>query len=135
MVKNIIQKHSGPLVLVFVDLTAAYDHIPREFLFRVLEFRTGAKILVYILRKLYDGTKAYISGTKTHFDILVGCRQGGLESPTLFNYYFDFVLKFAQKRLIAGILMDGAFHLNTGFLANAPTENNAAANGCMARIS
>ena len=78
-------------MLVFVDLTAAYDHIPREFLFRILEFRTGAKILVYILRKFYDGTTAFISGTKTHFDILVGCRQGGLESPTLFNYYFDFI--------------------------------------------
>ena len=99
ILKNIIQKHSGPLVLVFVDLTAAYDHIPREFLFRVLEFRTGAKILVYILRKLYDGTKAYIAGTKTKFDILIGCRQGGLESPTLFNYYFDFILKVCAEEI------------------------------------
>ena len=99
IIKNVIQKHAGPLVLTFVDLTAAYDHIPRDFLFRVLEFRTGAKILVYILRKLYDGTTAYISGTKVHFDILTGCRQGGLESPTLFNYYFDFVLKVCAKEI------------------------------------
>ena len=49
--------------MIFVDLTAAYDHNPREFLFRVLEFRTGAKILVYILRKLYDGKKAYIASS------------------------------------------------------------------------
>ena len=55
--------------------------------------------MVYILRKLYDGTKAYISGTKTTFDILVGCRQGGLESPTLFNYYFDFVLKVCSEEI------------------------------------
>ena len=27
--KNVINKHAGPLVLVFIDLTAAYDHIPR----------------------------------------------------------------------------------------------------------
>ena len=99
IIKNVIQKHAGPLVLTFVDLTAAYDHIPRDFLFRVLEFRTGAKILVYILRKLYDGTTAYISGTKVHFDILTGCRQGGLESPTLFNYYFDFVLKVCAEEI------------------------------------
>ena len=59
-VKNVIQKHAGPLVLVFIDLTAANDHIPRLFLFRVLEFRTGAKILTCILRKLYDGTTAII---------------------------------------------------------------------------
>ena len=54
---------------------------------------TGAKILVYILQKLYDGTKAYIVETKVRFDLLVGCHQGGLESPTLFNYYFDFCLE------------------------------------------
>ena len=42
ILKNVIQKHSGPMVLVFVDLTAAYDHIPRDFVFRILEFRTGA---------------------------------------------------------------------------------------------
>ena len=99
IIKNVIQKHTGPLVLIFVDLTAAYDHIPREFLFRVLEFRTGAKILIYILRKLYDGTTAYISGTKVRFDLLIGCRQGGLESPTLFNYYFDFVLKVCVEEI------------------------------------
>ena len=63
------------------------------------KIRTGAKILVYILRKLYDGTTAFISGTKTHFDILVGCWQGGLESLTLFNYYFDFVLKICSEEI------------------------------------
>ena len=53
----------------------------------------------YILRKLYDGTTAYIAGTKTYFDLLVGCRQGGLESPTLFNYYFDIVLKVCAEEI------------------------------------
>ena len=99
IIKNVINKHAGPFVLVFIDLTAAYDHIPREFLFRVLEFRTGAKVLIYILRKLYEGTTAVICGSKTKFDILVGCRQGGLESPTLFNYYFDFVLKVCAEEI------------------------------------
>ena len=81
------------LVAIFIDLTAAYDHIPRDFLFRVLSFRTGAHLLIKILQKIYEGTTAYIAGSKIKFDILVGCRQGGLESPTCFNYYFDFVLK------------------------------------------
>ena len=99
IIKNVIKKHTGPLILVFIDLTAAYDHIPREFLFRVLEFRTGAKVLVYILRKLYEGTTAMVCGSKVKFDILIGCRQGGLESPTLFNYYFDFVLKVCAEEI------------------------------------
>ena len=45
------------LVLVFVDLAAAYDHIPREFLFRVLEFRTEAKILVTFFQNYMMGLK------------------------------------------------------------------------------
>ena len=64
-----------------------------------MEFRTGAKVLIYILRKLYDGTTVIISGSKVQFDILVGCRQDGLESPTLFNYYFDFVLKVCAEEI------------------------------------
>ena len=45
IVKNVIEKHEGLLVSVFIDLTAAYDHIPRDFLFRVLSFRTGSNLL------------------------------------------------------------------------------------------
>ena len=33
------------------------------------------------------------------FETEVGCRQGGQESPCLFNYYFDFVLKIAAKEI------------------------------------
>ena len=36
---------------------------------------------------------------KISFDVLVGCRQGGQESPILFNYYFDFVLKVAASEI------------------------------------
>ena len=36
---------------------------------------------------------------KTKFDVLVGCRQGGQESPCLFNYYFDYVLKVAAYEI------------------------------------
>ena len=79
IIKNVINNNGGPFDLVFIDLTAAYDHISREFLFRVL---------IYILRKLYDGITAAICGSKVKFDILIGFCQGGLESPTLFNYYF-----------------------------------------------
>jgi hypothetical protein len=99
IVKNVIQKFNDPLIAIFIDLTAAYDHIPRDFLFRVISFRTGSQLLTLILSKIYEHTTAYISGTKAKFDILIGCRQGGLESPTLFNYYFDFVLKVCAKTI------------------------------------
>ena len=48
---------------------------------------------------MYRRTTASIKGMKTKFDILVGCRQGGQESPVVFNYYFDFVLKVAAAEI------------------------------------
>ena len=99
IMKSVIEKHGGTLVAVYIDLTAAYDHIPRDFLFRVLQIRTGASHLIAILQKMYEGTTASIRGMDTVFDVLVGCRQGGQESPCLFNYYLDFVLKVAANEI------------------------------------
>ena len=48
---------------------------------------------------MYEGTTASIRGMKSSFDVLVGCRQGGQESPCLFNYYFDYVLKVAAHEI------------------------------------
>ena len=99
IVENIIEKYGGPLIVVYIDLTAAYDHIPRDFLFRVLTLRTGATHLIAILQAMYKSTTASILGMKAKFEVLVGCRQGGQESPCLFNYYFDYVLKVASHEI------------------------------------
>ena len=48
---------------------------------------------------MYEGTTASIKGMKTSFDVLIGCRQGGQESPCIFNYYFDYVLKVAAHEI------------------------------------
>ena len=93
IVKTVIEKYGGRLIAVCIDLTAAYNHIPRDFLFRVLKIRTGASHLVAILQKMYEDTTASIRGMTDTYDVLIGCRQGGQESPCLFNYYFDYVLK------------------------------------------
>ena len=96
---TLIEKYGEQLIVVYIDLTAAYDHMPRDFLFRVLSLRTGATHLVEIQRKMYEGTTASIIGMTAKFDVLVGCRQGGQESPCLFNYYFDYVLKVAASEI------------------------------------
>ena len=46
IVKMVTEKVKETLIAVYIDLTAAYDHIPRDFPFRVLNLRTGAKHLV-----------------------------------------------------------------------------------------
>ena len=73
--------------------------IYHEIFFSVLNLRTGATHLVAILKKMYELTTAPIKGTKAIFDVLVGCRQGGQESPCFFNYYFDYVLKLAAYEI------------------------------------
>ena len=97
--KNVIDRCGGTVIAIYIDLTAAYDHVPRDFLFRILKIRTGAYKLIAILQKMYKGTTASIKGTKAIFDILTGCRQGGQESPCLFNLYFDYVLKIAAHEI------------------------------------
>ena len=99
IMKNVIEKYKNPFIAVYIDLTGAYDHIPRDFLFRVLELRTGASFLIEILKLMYVGTTASIKGLRATFEVLVGCRQGGQESPVLFNYYFDFVLNIAALEI------------------------------------
>ncbi len=80
-----IDKCAGTLIAIYIDLTAAYDHVPRDFLFRVMRMRTGAYHLIAILEKMYEGTTASIRGMKSQFEVLIGCRQGGQEFPCLFN--------------------------------------------------
>ena len=71
--KSVIEKHGGQLIAIYIDLTAAYDHIPRDFLFQVLTLRTGAKHLINIMCKMYEGTTASIKGSSAIFNVLIGC--------------------------------------------------------------
>ena len=127
ILKNVIQKSKDPLIAIYVDLSAAYDHIPRDFLFRVLKLRLQAPHIIDVLHLMYIGTTASIKGMRSTFDILIGCRQGGQESPCLFNYYFDFVLKVAaRERLMNCTRMVGVSILIITSHNFALTGNNAA---------
>ena len=95
-----IKSTKHPLFLCMIDLRAAYDHIDRNLLFRVLEFRTKAPKIINILKSLYTGTIAAIKHTDDLFRVHTGCRQGGLESPVLFNIYMDFVLRCAEYEVL-----------------------------------
>ena len=75
-----------------IDLRAAYDHIDRDMLFTVLNIRTKTPKITSLLKALCTGTKASIKNTVNTFQVHTGCRQGGIESPVLFNIYMDFIL-------------------------------------------
>ena len=69
-------------------------------LFEILEIRIKSPILVSILKALYTGTSATIKGSKFIFKTFRGCRQGGVESPVIFNIHLDFVLRCAEHEVV-----------------------------------
>jgi len=62
-----------------------------------LRFRsTQSTLLIDILEKLYENTS--LTFEETTFETSSGVRQGGPESPNLFNLYIDFVMRlFLEK--------------------------------------
>ena len=100
VLRKTIEINSCEFYCCFIDLKAAYDWINRDMLFKVLEIRLQSPIIVKILRMLYTGTTAAIKHTTTLFQTFTGCRQGGMESPIIFNIYLDFVLHCAEKAVL-----------------------------------
>ena len=104
------KKSRTPLYVAFIDLKAAYDWIPREALMKCLEIRLNCPRIVAVLKALYTDTSAFIKGTTKVFDTKVGCRQGAMESPTLFNIYMDFVIRIA-KHEVEKVCPDAGFKI------------------------
>ena len=99
---QITDQMKKPAFLLFVDLSAAFDHINRDWLFKTLKQRLAANTsskLVQLLESLYSHTTTALAETpEDMFEITLGVRQGGPESPLLYNLYMDFVMRvFADK--------------------------------------
>jgi hypothetical protein len=69
-------------------------------LFKILDIRLKSPVLVNILKAFYTGTSAAIKGSKVFFKTFSGCRQGGVESPVIFNIYLDFVLRCVEHEVL-----------------------------------
>ena len=86
---------------MFVDLSKAYDWVPREALWHVLKKCGIPPPLVNIIRSLHDGMKAEVTvdgATTAEIDVNNGLRQGCTIAPTLFNLYFNYVIEQWRKR-------------------------------------
>ena len=95
-IQQIASRKMQPIYLLFVDLTAAFDHIPREWMFESVRLRFADHQdtrLIDILEKLYENTSLTFEDAKSTFVTTSGVRQGGTESPNLFNLYVDFVMR------------------------------------------
>ena len=98
-IHQITNRKQQPLYLLFVDLSAAFDHIPRKWLFKSIDLRftnERSPRMFQILETLYSSTS--LTYEDYTFETTSGVRQGGPESPFLFNLYIDFVMRvFSEK--------------------------------------
>ena len=99
-VQQITDKKKQPLFVLFVDLTAAFDHIPRKWLFDSikLRFHNGENLKLFdILENIYKNTSLTYEESDTTFTTTSGVRQGGPESPFLFDLYVDFAMRVYKE--------------------------------------
>ena len=92
------------LYCCFIDLTAAFDHVNRDLLFKTIRCRLPPNTLsnnISIIENLYRSTKSYMQNDNPDsdsFDTTAGVRQGGKEGPPVFNLYNDFCLRVVIDR-------------------------------------
>ena len=70
--------------MLFVDITAAFDHIPRQWVFKSIEMHFPDGMLprlITILSNLYQRTTLTFDEMKITFETTSEAHQGGPESP------------------------------------------------------
>ena len=117
-IHHIAHRSNTELSLLFVDLKAAYDWLCRRWLFasvrnRFSEGNMGVRKAVDILEELYKRTVSEMSdGGGAPFESTCGVRQGGTESPLLFNLYMDYLMRiYEQRALDAGLGVEVPFRV------------------------
>ena len=95
--QQMAKKTGKEVNVLFVDLSAAFDHVNRRWLFRSIKQRLKGNVdckLFDLLEALYSSTTSSLAGNELEkFIIELGVRQGGSESPLLFNLYMDYVMR------------------------------------------
>ena len=86
-IQQITDSMKKPVFVLFVDLSAAFDHVVRSWLFKSIYQRFSPNTdntLIRILEAVYSYTTTALSETPGDiFELTTGVRQGGPESPPL----------------------------------------------------
>ena len=95
------KEHNTQVFMLFVDLRKAYDSVPCPALWLVLEKYGIPPLLVRLIQSLHDGMKVNVSVDVTTTPVIEvnnGSRQGCTIAPSLFNLYFNLVIKEWRRR-------------------------------------
>ena len=108
ILKEVLRKrkeHGLHTWLLFLDITAAFDRVPRDLLWLSLKVCGVAPKLIRVLQALYtDRTGVLtIDGASSVLQVGGGTCQGALLAPRLFSYYIYVVLEIWLSDNLAGL--------------------------------
>lgn len=109
MVMEKSREFNKSLHICFIDLRKAYDSVNRQLLWKICRHYGLTEKIIKMLQLLYNNTRAQvrIGGEESMtFEIETGVKQGGMESPILFNITLDFIIrKVLEETQANGIKM------------------------------
>ena len=110
------REHQVSLYIAFIDLTAAFDLVSRDGLFKVLPKIGCPPKLQSMIESFHTDTKGTVQFNDSFsepFEIRSGVKQGCVLAPTLFGIFFCLLLKHAFDTKTEGIYLrtrsDGRF--------------------------
>ena len=89
------REHNTSVYMLFVDLQKAYNSIPCQALWLVLQKYGIPPVMVNIITSLHEGMKSEVTvdgQTTPQIEVKNGLRQGCTIAPTLFNFYSNMVI-------------------------------------------
>ena len=90
--QQITNKMKKPSYVLFVDLTAAFDHVERGWMFKSIRSRCPEgfnQTLIELMETLYANTTTALAESPNDiFELNIGVQQGGPESPL----FMDFIM-------------------------------------------
>lgn len=103
LLRRLVERHRSTkkdLHMIFIDLEKAYDRVPRDIIWWVLERKGVTRGYIDVVRDMYEGAVTTIrspAGETSEFPITVGLHQGLALSPYLFALVMDELTRHIQE--------------------------------------